>query len=416
MKVEENTQNADDVTTIQSNWDQVIDNFDDMNLDPRILRGIYAYGFERPSAIQQRAIIPVVNGSDVIAQAQSGTGKTATFSVGILQRLATLGSDSPSKSPQAIILAPTRELAVQINRVVTALGDYLDDITSLALVGGTNIREQMAQLASARQQGGVGIQIVVATPGRLIDMIKRGALKVDNLRVLCMDEADDMLSKGFKDQIYEIFQLIPPNQDLQVALFSATMPSEVLELSTKFMRDPVTRILVKKDELTLEGIRQFYVAVEKEEWKLDTLCDLYDTISVAQSVIFVNSRRKVDWLMAKMEEREFTVSAMHGEMPQAERSAILKQFHTGATRVLISTDLLARGIDVQQVSLVVNYDMPTVANRENYLHRIGRGGRFGRKGVAINFVTTGDIESLNAIMKFYSTQIDEMPMDIADYL
>ncbi|KAK7468599.1 translation initiation factor eIF4A [Stygiomarasmius scandens] len=397
MKVEEtNAQNAD--VTIQSNWDQVIDNFDDMNLDPRLLRGIYAYGFERPSAIQQRAIIPVIKAHDVIAQAQSGTGKTATFSVSILQRL-----DLSIKSTQAIILAPTRELALQINRVVVALGDYLE-VSSLACVGGTSVREDVAQL---RQ----GVQVVVATPGRLIDMVKRGALKVDHVKILCMDEADEMLSAGFKDQIYEIFQLVPG--DVQVALFSATMPNDVLEISSKFMRDPI-RILVKKDELTLEGIKQFYVAVEKEEWKLDTLCDLFDTISVAQSVIFVNSKRKVEWLTQQMEQREFTVSAIHGSMEQKERSDILKQFHTGSSRVLISTDLLARGIDVQQVSLVVNYDMPT--NRENYIHRIGRGGRFGRKGIAINFVALNDIETLRGITKFYNTEIDEMPMNIADYL
>lgn len=337
-----------------------------------------------------------MKGHDVIAQAQSGTGKTATFSVSILQRL-----DPDIKGTQALILAPTRELALQIHKVVVALGDYMN-IQSLACVGGTNVREDMTKLRE-------GIQIVVGTPGRIFDMIRRSALKTDGIKIMCLDEADEMLSQGFKDQIYEVFQLLPG--DTQVTLFSATMPAEVLEVTKKFMRDPV-RILVKKDELTLEGIKQFYIAVEKEEWKLDTLCDLYETITITQAVIFCNTRRKVDWLTEQMHSREFTVSAMvrrtlnvphthfelflqHGDMDQKQRELLMKEFRTGTTRVLITTDLLARGIDVQQVSLVINYDLPT--NRENYIHRIGRGGRFGRKGVAINFVTTNDVNMLRDI-------------------
>ncbi|KAJ3994945.1 DEAD-domain-containing protein [Lentinula boryana] len=399
MKAEDNVQNADNVNQIiESNWDEVVDNFDDMNLNPKLLRGIYAYGFERPSAIQQRAIMPVIKEHDVIAQAQSGTGKTATFSVSILQRI-----DPDLKTTQAIILAPTRELALQTHKVVVALGDYMD-VTSLACVGGANLREDMAALRS-------GVQVIVATPGRLLDMIKRGAIKSDHAKILCLDEADEMLSQGFKDQIYEVFQLLPG--DMQVLLFSATMPSDMLELSSKFMRDPI-RILVKKDELTLEGIKQFYIAIEKEDWKLDTLCDIYDTISVSQSVIFCNSRRKVDWLTEMMESREFTVSAIHGDMDQKQRTAIMSSFKSGATRVLITTDLLARGIDVQQVSLVINFDLPV--SKENYIHRIGRGGRFGRKGVAINFVTDRDVATLRELEKFYNTQIDEMPMNVADFI
>ncbi len=188
------------------------------------------------------------------------------------------------------------------------------------------------------------------------------------------------------------------------------MPQDVLEVTTKFMRDPV-RILVKKAELTLEGIKQFYIAVEKEDWKLDTLSDLYETVTITQAVIFCNTRRKVDWLTDKLQSRDFTVSAMHGDMDQAQRDVIMKEFRSGSSRVLIATDLLARGIDVQQVSLVINYDLP--ANRENYIHRIGRGGRFGRKGVAINFVTQDDVRMMREIEQFYSTQIEEMPMNVA---
>ncbi|EEB97728.1 hypothetical protein MPER_02894, partial [Moniliophthora perniciosa FA553] len=285
---------------------------------------------------------------------------------------------------QAFIFAPTGELAQQIQKVFVALGDYMN-IECHACVGGTNVREDMAKLQE-------GVHVVVGTPGRVYDMINRRALKSDSIKIFCLDEADEMLSRGFKDQIYEVFQLLP--QDTQVVLLSATMPADVLEVTKKFMRDPV-RILVKRDELTLEGIKQFYIAVEKEEWKLDTLCDLYETVTITQAVIFCNTRRKVDWLTEKMHSREFTVSAMHGDMEQKQREVLMKEFRSGSSRVLITTDLLARGIDVQQVSLVINYDLPT--NRENYIHRIGRGGRFGRKGVAINFVTTDDVRMLRDI-------------------
>ncbi|KAF8326926.1 DEAD-domain-containing protein [Amanita rubescens] len=364
---------------IESNWDQVVDNFDNMDLKAELLRGIYAYGFERPSAIQQRAIVPVIKGHDVIAQAQSGTGKTATFSISILQKL-----DMNIKGTQALILAPTRELAQQIQKVVVALGDYMN-VECHACVGGTNVREDMAKLQE-------GVHVVVGTPGRVFDMINRRALKTDTIKIFCLDEADEMLSRGFKDQIYEVFQLLP--QDTQVVLLSATMPADVLEVTKKFMRES------NSDPCQA-----------KRKWKLDTLCDLYETVTITQAVIFCNTRRKVDWLTEKMHSREFTVSAMHGDMEQKQREVLMKEFRSGSSRVLITTDLLARGIDVQQVSLVINYDLPT--NRENYIHRIGRGGRFGRKGVAINFVTTDDVRMLRDIEQFYNTQIDEMPLNVA---
>ena len=218
-----------------------------------------------------------------------------------------------------------------------------------------------------------------------------------------------MLSQGFKDQIYDIFKFLP--ETVQVCLFSATMPLEVLEVTERFMREPI-KVLVKKDELTLEGIKQFFVAVDREEWKLDTLSDLYETLTITQAIIFCNTRRKVDWLTEKMNLRDFAVSAMHGDMDQRERDLVMKEFRSGSSRVLITTDLLARGIDVQQVSLVFNYDIPT--NRENYIHRIGRSGRFGRKGVAINFVTTSDVRYLRDIEQFYNTEIEEMPANFAN--
>merc|ERR1740125_72776 len=250
-----------------------------------------------------------------------------------------------------------------------AIGDYLG-VSTMACIGGTNVRQDMDKLRS-------GVQLVVGTPGRVFDMINRRALAVDYIHYFVLDEAD------------------------------------VLELTSKFMRDPV-QILVKRDELTLDGIKQFYVMVEREEWKLDTLCDLYETLTITQAMIFVNTRRKVEWLTEKMHGRDFTCSAIHADLDQKERELIMREFRSGSSRVLITTDVLARGIDVQQVSLVINYDLPT--NRENYIHRIGRGGRFGRKGVAINFLTAEDVRTLREIEQFYNTQIEEMPMNVADLI
>jgi len=382
----------------ETNWREVCESFDDMKLKDDLLRGIYAYGFEKPSYIQQRGIIPVVKGHDTIAQAQSGTGKTATFSIAALQCI----SDQ-SPECQVLVLAPTRELAQQIHKVLNALGDYMS-VNCHACVGGTLVKNDMATLQK-------GAQIVVGTPGRVNDMINRNALRLEKLRIFILDEADEMLSRGFKDQIYDVFQYLP--SEVQVCLFSATMPNEILSITKRFMRKPV-KILVKKEQLTLDGIKQFYVAVEKEEWKLDTLCDLYETLTITQAIIYCNTRRKVEWLMEKMTQRDFTVSAMHGEMDMRDRQLIMTEFRSGSSRVLITTDLLARGIDVQQVSLVINYDLPT--NRENYIHRIGRSGRFGRKGVAINFVTQDDVRSLREIEQFYNTQIEEMPMDVSELM
>merc|ERR1719330_861774 len=240
-------------------------------------------------------------------------------------------------------------------------------------------------------------------------MINRNALRLDKLQVFVLDEADEMLSRGFKDQIYDVFQYLP--SEGQVCLFSATMPNEILELTTKFMRNAV-RILVKTDELTLEGIRQFYVAIEKEDWKLDTLCDLYETLTITQAIIYCNTRRKADFLADQLTKRDFTVSTMHSSLDQTQRDLVMREFRSGSSRVLISTDLLARGIDVQQVSLVMNYDLPQ--KMESYLHRIGRSGRFGRKGTAINFVTDKDVMPMRDIERYYHTQIEELPQNIAD--
>ncbi|RKO97631.1 hypothetical protein CXG81DRAFT_30381 [Caulochytrium protostelioides] len=390
------TQVAD--AEIETNWDEVVDTFDALGLNDELLRGIFAYGFEKPSAIQQRAIKPVLLGRDVIAQAQSGTGKTATFSISILQRL-----DMSLNQIQALVLAPTRELAQQICKVLANLGEFMK-VKAHACIGGTKIIDDIKIFEA-------GVHVVVGTPGRVYDMLNRGHFKSSSIKMFVLDEADEMLSRGFTEQIYNIFQLLP--NTTQVVLLSATMPQDVLEVANKFMNNPI-RILVKRDELTLEGIKQFYIAVSSEEYKVETLCDLYETVTITQAVIFCNTRRKVEYLTEKMTTAQHTVSAIHGEMDQELRNNIMKEFRSGSSRVLIATDLLARGIDVQHVSLVINYDLPS--DKENYIHRIGRGGRFGRKGVAVNFVNDEDQPLLKELETYYNTKIDEMPADISDFL
>lgn len=376
---------------------ETFSDFDSMGLQENLLRGIYGYGFERPSVIQQKAVVPFAKGKDLIAQAQSGTGKTATYSIGMLQQL-----DYSKKLCQGLVLVPTRELALQVQRVIQSIGDYLG-VISHACIGGTSVTKDISVLRA-------GVHVVVGTPGRVFDMMRRKVLDSSSVRVVILDEADEMLSRGFIDIIRDIFSILPPNA--QVGVFSATMPTEIVDITNKILRDPV-KIMVKTEELTLQGIRQFYINVEREEWKLDTLCDLYNEISINQSVIFCNTRRKVDWLAQKMNERGFTVSSIHSDKVD-ERKIVMEQFRSGASRVLITTDLLARGIDVQQVSVVINYDLPNT--RENYLHRIGRSGRFGRRGLAINFVTHQDAHLLRELEKFYDTHVEEMPGNIADLI
>eukprot|EP00479_Gromia_sphaerica_P006667 TRINITY_DN1975_c0_g1_i2.p1 TRINITY_DN1975_c0_g1~~TRINITY_DN1975_c0_g1_i2.p1 ORF type:complete len:371 (-),score=112.07 TRINITY_DN1975_c0_g1_i2:168-1280(-) len=370
-----------------------------MNLREELLRGIYSYGFEKPSAIQMRGIVPVITGRDVIAQAQSGTGKTATFCVGTLQNM-----NLEDKSCQVLVMAPTRELALQIHDVYDSLGTHMTGLRSHACVGGTSVKQDILKIRD-------GVHVVVGTPGRVNHMVGKEILRLDRLATFVLDEADEMLSRGFRDQIYTTFQDLPSN--VQVCLFSATMDEELMEIAKKFMRDPI-RILVKKEEVTLDGIKQFYVAVEKEDWKLDTLCDLYETLTITQAIIYCNTRRKVDWLTDVLTQRDFTCSATHGEMSAQDREIVMKEFRSGSSRVMISTDLMGRGIDVRGVSLVINYDLPK--QKESYVHRIGRSGRFGRKGVAINFVTNDDAQTLKEIEEYYSTQVEEMPMDVADLI
>lgn len=251
---------------------------------------------------------------------------------------------------------------------------------------------------------------MVATPGRLIDMIRNKFLDTTQLKMLIVDEADQMLDHGFVDNIKEILQSIPG--DVQIALFSATFPQAILQLTSQFMREGTAKILVKKEQLTLEGIRQFYLAIEKEELKYQTLVELYKNLTVAQSIVFCNSKKTVDDLTDRLRTEGFTVSKIHSQMEQKDREQVMKEFKLGAARILVSTDLMGRGIDVHQLSLVINYEFPRL--RESYLHRVGRAGRYGRKGVGINLVSPAEATLLLEVEKYYSTKIEEMPLDLAE--
>ncbi|QPG72745.1 RNA helicase [Brettanomyces nanus] len=376
----------------------VVPTFEEMDLKEDLLRGVYGYGFEAPSAIQSRGIMQIISGKDTIAQAQSGTGKTATFAIGMLQVI-----DIKKKDTQALVLSPTRELAMQIQNVVKSLGDYMN-VKCHACTGGRAVGDDTKQLAK-------GQHIVSGTPGRVLDMINRRVLNTRHIRILVMDEADELLGKGFQDQISDIYKFLPPGT--QVVVVSATLPKSVLVMTKKFTNNPV-KILVKRDDITLEGIKQYYIQVEKEDWKFDTLCDLYDSLTITQAVIFCNTKKKVDWLANSLRKANFTVVSMHGDMKQEERDRIMNEFRLGNSRVLISTDVWARGIDVQQVSLVINYDLPS--DRESYIHRIGRSGRFGRRGIAVSFVTKDDVLTLHDLERFYTTEIEEMPGDLGSIM
>lgn len=366
--------------------------FDEMPLPESLLRGIYANGFEQPSKIQQKAVVPISEGHDLLAQAQSGTGKTGAFSIGSLCRV-----DPKIPHVQVLILAPTRELADQIKKVNTALSNFMN-IQVYAATGGTPVREDVKAIEK-------GCQVLVGTPGRIYDLMHRGVLTREHVRVVILDEADQMLEDRFKEQVFCILQMGFPTQT-RVALFSATMPPEVIEIANRVLTDPV-RILIPPEQVTLEGIRQYYVDLEREDWKYEALCDIYKQLNINQAIIYCNKRQRAEWLAGKMKDEGFTLECIHGDMDVSDRKSRMDDFRKGIVRVLISTDLLARGIDVQQVSLVINFELPT--QKENYIHRIGRSGRFGRKGVAINLVTSDEMNKLRDIEKYYSTTITTLP-------
>ena len=372
---------------------KTIEKWDELEIDAQILRGIYAIGFENPSPIQKKAIIPMILGRDIIAQAQSGTGKTATFSIGALSRV-----DINSNTQQVLILSPTHELTRQTTSVIKSIAFSMDKLRIQTLVGGSSIDIDIEKMRSEPPH------IIVGCPGRVYDMLRRGIIKSNTLKLVILDEADELLSSGFQEQVYNIFQHF--KKDTQVALFSATLPDNIKYITDQIMRNPV-KISVKVESLTLEGIKQYFVAVEDDGQKYDTLKDIYQVISVSQCIIYANSINRVSDLYEAMKQDGFPVCCIHSGMDKIEREKSFTEFRSGSARVLISSNITARGIDIQQVSVVINFDIPRDVH--TYLHRIGRSGRWGRKGTGINFVTRRDIIKIKEIEQYYSTQIEAMP-------
>tara|TARA_Y100000389_G_scaffold204357_2_gene256431 strand:+ start:323 stop:1504 length:1182 start_codon:yes stop_codon:yes gene_type:complete len=388
-------QNSEDDKTINIENEKTINSWEELDVKRDLLRGIYAYGFEKPSPIQRKAIIPMINKHDIIAQAQSGTGKTGCFTIAGLEL-----TDTTNTEVQTIILSPTRELSCQIKTVLDRIGSNMKDLRTQLLVGGTSTENDIKLLRENLPQ------VVVGCPGRIHDMLRRKHINGNNIKLIVLDEADEMLSAGFKEQIYSIFQYL--SNDIQITLFSATMPSSLYSLAEKFMRDPI-KIIVKTEQLTLEGIKQYYVNLDDDTQKYETLKDLFSTFSVSQCIIYCNSVKRVADLFEAMSQDGYPVCQIHSNLDKADRQKNYEAFRNGGQRVLISSNVTARGIDIQQVSTVINFDIPKCSN--TYLHRIGRSGRWGRKGTAINFITRRDYRQLKEIESFYSTQISELPKD-----
>ena len=373
--------------------------FDDMNLPENLLRGVYANGFEKPSPIQSAAIMPIAAGRDVLGQAQSGTGKTGAFGIGSLARL-----DPSLKKVQLLVMAHTHELSNQIAQQLVALSTYMG-VTVVQAIGGHPRHQNVRDLKA-------GAQIVVGTPGRVFDLASSRDLSFAHLRNFVLDEADEMLKDRFAEQVGEIVNLGLPN-DCKVALFSATMPDEVKALANKILKEPV-RITLKAADVTLNGIQQYIVPVEDDAWKVDCFCDISESMTIAQAILFVNSKERAERLHSVLTERGFPASVIYGEpMTQAIREQRMKDFRDGKTRLLIATNLLARGIDVQGVSVVFNFELPPFEDKENYVHRIGRCGRFGRKGLAISFVNPSEQTVMAQIAEHYKFVPKDMPQNVA---
>ena len=377
-----------------------------LGLNEDLLRGIYSYGFTTPSKPQTLGIKPMIDGEDLILQSQSGTGKTPAFVIGGLNHL-----DEETPHPQVLVISHTRELTNQTATVAKGLGQYLGKtgVKVMTATGGTPVSEDLKALRN-------GAQFIVGTPGRIYDLIKRG-MNLKHLKYLILDEADKLLEKdddgspGFGDQICEILATGAFPETTHLAMFSATMPAAVLTIADRFLKDAV-HILIPTEEVKLEGIKQFYIDCEKSEWKKDVLADLYTHMSVSQGIIFANKKTTVEILANSMTKDGFTLEYIHGDMETAERKKRMDDFRTGKVRILVSTDVLARGIDVQSVDIVINYEMPM--DREDYFHRIGRCGRFGKKGVSINLIAGADeLSKMKDIETYYSLVIPVLPEDLS---
>ena len=375
-------------------------NFDSLNLNENLLKGIYLHGFTQPSKIQIKGIGSINSGRDCILQSQSGTGKTATYLLGVLNRLV-----PEDKFCQGLIITPTRELATQVMEVALNLSKYTE-YKFAKCTGGSDVMQNITDLKTSN--------VVIGTVGRIYHMISERKINVHKLKFIVLDEADELLSDDISDKLQNIFDKAPAG--IQVVLISATMSVNVFNASKKLMHDPI-KVLLKNNEVIVDLISQFYLDVESEELKFDTLMDLYNLVSTSQAIIFCNTIRKVEWLEQNLKQNNFTITVIHSNMTQQERDNTVKDFRDGKTRLLLTTDLLSRGIDIPQVNMVINYDLPP--NKETYVHRIGRCGRFDKKGVAITMVKMtdpNDVKTFNKMKHFYKMDIREMPDSIEKYL
>ena len=369
-------------------------NFDNLNINPEILKGLYLYGFKKPADIQSKGIGSINTGRDCIIQSQSGTGKTATYLIGVINRIT---NDTTQK---ALVIVPTRELAKQVYDVTASICKY-SQLTISMCVGGTDIANH-------------NDNIVIGTVGRIQHMMSIKKLNMNKINILVIDEADNMLNDKDNGDLLNIINFI--SKECQKVLISATLTHNVFQLTDTLMKDPI-KILLKNYNITVDLISQFYVDVEIEENKFDVLIDLYNLISTTQAIIFCNTISKVTWLAENLTAKNFSITTIHGKMNQKERNDIVQEFRDGKTRLLLTTDLLARGIDVPQVNLVMCYDLPP--DKETYIHRIGRCGRFGKKGVSISFIKMTDpydTRLLNRMKHTYDININEVPENIDTYL
>ena len=371
--------------------------FDEMGLNDNLLRGIMAYGYEKPSPIQSKAIVPLMEGHEVVAQAQSGTGKTGAFCIGALSRI-----DPAIRAPQVLVLSHTRELSLQTTNVARGISQYMG-ISVHCATGGPPVSDDIRALEN-------GVHMLIGCPGRVSDLITRKKLNPAFIKLVILDEADHMLKDRFYDQVVQILAS-GLSKEVKISLFSATMPVQV----NNFVRDVIEssgnktiKITREHDQVTLDGISQFFVKIRDED-KFNVLIDIYEQLPIHQLFIFVNTRRHAEWLASKMQEFGHTLQFIHADMDDTERKRRMKDFRDGSCKVLISTDLLARGIDVQHVNLVINFQMPL--NREDYIHRIGRSGRFGRKGTIINIVNEAELECVRDIERAYATTIKEFQIE-----
>ncbi len=360
--------------------------FKDIELSPDLLKAIEKMGFEEMTPIQEKGIPLVMEGRDMIGQAQTGTGKTACFGIPVIESI-----ESACETIEAVVITPTRELAIQVAEELNRIGQF-KHISSLPVYGGQDINMQIRALKKRPQ-------IIVATPGRLMDHMERHTIKMGNVRTVILDEADEMLDMGFIEDIEKILQKIP--EERQTLLFSATMPRRIQELAEKFMHDPI-KVLTKPKELTVPDIEQTYLEVKEKE-KFDVLCRLLDTQAPLLAIVFGRTKRRVDELSEGLEKRGYLAEGIHGDLTQARRETVLRRFKDSMIEILVATDVAARGLDISGVTHVYNFDIPQDA--ESYVHRIGRTGRAGNSGMAVTFVAEREMGQLNVIRDLLKVKI-----------